>query len=158
MKAEWERLKTEKRPFFADVRAFGSGICRLKVIYSPSFRQGYAWEITELEDRFNLYRSRVCAEDSTLVGYDLLTFDSKELGQYLVRLHDMEVALRPTDRAVAVLDGTMIHLGIYSRGRSAIHLSWWANTQDDWIPIGKITHEMIERFSEAKPKPTNVGI
>jgi hypothetical protein len=83
------------------------------------------------------------------VGYDLLAFDSKELSQYLARLRDIEIALHPTGGAG--LDGTMIHLGIYSRGWSAIQLSWWANAQDDWKPIETVTHEMIERFSEAEP-------
>lgn len=149
VRADWDRLKTQKRSFFADAGAFGSGIRRLKVIYSPSFGQGYAWEITELEDRLSLYRSRVCAEDSTLVGYDLLAFDSKELRQYLSRIRNIEIALHPTGGAG--LDGKMIHLGIYSRGWSAIHLSWWANAQDDWKPIERVTHEMIKRFSEAVP-------
>ncbi|MES2738620.1 MAG: hypothetical protein V4672_20050 [Verrucomicrobiota bacterium] len=145
--ADWERVRTEERPFFQDAHATGIGSRRLTLIHCPSFDRGYAWDIREIEDRFRLYRSRVCHGSTQLKGYDLLQFESKPLREYLRRLQAIKIALHPTGRAG--LDGTSVHLGIFSGGVASIQLSWWGEPQNEWKEIGVITEEMRKQFSQA---------
>lgn len=145
--ADWERVRTEERPFFQDVHSIGIGLRRLTLIHCPSFEQGYAWDIREIDDRFRLYRSQVRHGSTRLKGYDLLHFESKFLREYLRRLQAITIALHPTGRAG--LDGTSFHLGIFSGGSTGIQLSWWGEPQNEWKKIGEITEEMSKHFSQA---------
>ncbi len=147
VEAGWERAKKDERPFFEDVSVFGIGIRRLTLIYCPSFNQGYAWDIRELDDRLRVFRSIVRASSARITGYDLLQFESKPLRDFLARLHAIRIALHPTGGSG--FDGTTIHLGLFSRGSAELRLSWWGAPQDEWKEIAAITDEMRVQFSAA---------
>src|SRR5688500_1096396 len=136
VEAEWERVRSDKRQFFEDVSAFGIGARRLTVIHCPSFREGYGWDIRELDDGLRIFRSNVCSESTTLSGYDLLQFPSASLREYLERLRAIKIDLHPTGGCG--FDGTRIYLGLYSNGWSSIQLSWWGAAQGEWYGIAEI--------------------
>lgn len=100
IEAEWQRAK---RSFFEDVSISGIGLRRLTLIYCPSFKQGVAWDIRELNGICRVYRSRVCKYSQSVIGYNLLRFESKTLREYLSKLHTIKIELRPT--GTAGLDG-----------------------------------------------------
>src|SRR5258708_6460756 len=57
--AAWERVRSSARPAVCDVHAPGIGHRRLQLIVCPSFEEGQAWEIRQLEKEWSLYRSEV---------------------------------------------------------------------------------------------------
>ena len=144
--AAWERVRTERRPFFQDVCAQGIGIRRMTVIRRPSFQQGYGWDVREIDNRLLVYRSIVCSDAEMLEGYELLNFSSGTLREYLTRLHAIKICLHPTGDVG--FDGTTFHL-LLQEGWSVIQLSWWQKPQEEWAEIAAVTGEMIRLFAAA---------
>src|SRR3954471_10937008 len=77
-RALWEQVQTTPRDLIEDVTFPGIGIRRVQVIFAPSFKPGFAWDVRVFGDaEWRLFRSRIVevteenfGEPARLVGYE----------------------------------------------------------------------------------------
>lgn len=151
VKEAWDKARNELRRLEDDVFIPAIGLRRVQVAYAPSFEQGFAWEIRELQGNFSLFQSHiveVCFYFK-LKGYQRLDVSSDVLQDYLHRLCQISLSISPTFNGMHGLDGTTYQLALFGDMHSNVRFVWWSEPPEQWRALVGLTGKMIEEFSIA---------
>lgn len=152
--AAWKHAESDLRELTEDVSIPGIGARRIQLVYAPSFKPGYSWDVREIENGYQLYRSRIILErlHFRLSGYEELDADPEALGQYFARLRNIALPIAPDFSGMAGLDGTLCELSLSGDMHSAVRFHWWSEGPDHWRSLITIANEMIHSFLNLPPK------
>jgi len=147
----WNKARNELRRLEDDVYVPAIGLRRVQVAYAPSFEQGFAWDIRELDGSYSLFRSHIAVDSlhAKLKGYQQLDTSSDALKDYLHRLRQISLSISPTFNGMAGLDGTTYQLALFGDMHSNVRFVWWSDPPAQWKELVGLTEKMIEEFSKA---------
>ena len=164
-RAVWERLQTRPRDLTEDLSFPKIGIRRVQLVFAPSIRPGFAWDIRVQGDtEWWLFRSRFAeptkesvGESHRLFAYDQLDVPGEALRAYLEQLTALTLPIGLLLNGLCGADGTSVHLALFGDMHSEIRFRWWTESPPQWAPVIGIANEMIERFLKLQPRRPDLG-
>jgi hypothetical protein len=146
LKDSWQKAISEPRNLNEDVHIRGIGIRILNIKYIASFEDKYLWDIRLIDDRFEIYQSKIDFDGNRIfaLGYEKLEITSKTLRQYFDVLKEASFPIAPLlDKGLGI-DGTEFELIFSGSLNSEIAFRWWSTWPQQWACIVEPTFELIE--------------
>jgi len=144
----WRRAEEGVRAWTEDIFIPAIGLRRIQLIYAPSFRPGYSWDIRELGGSYRLYSSRVMTEslERRLSGYREIEAGDEVLRRFIERLRAIALPISPDFSGYGGFDGTTCQLGFFGDLSSSVRFQWWSEGPEQWQELIAIAEEMIKSF------------
>jgi len=111
-----DSIKTTYRDIYDDVLLPGLGYQRIQLLYVPSFEDAKWWEIRQLKDEWQLYRSRVVYDHvencEKLIDYEKISIRSNVLQKYFEKACEISISIKPLLTNTIGLDGNTTEFSI----------------------------------------------
>jgi hypothetical protein len=149
----WEKLRTQPRRFGERSHAFGVGKSLIQIATCPSFEECRCWDICECKSNYTLYSSKAehMQEGVIVVGFEPVEFSSEKLQQFINRLYQLKMPIKPARNNLEGLDGVSFHLVLFGDLYSAVRFDWWCDPPPGWEEMAGIVGDMLGAFSAASP-------
>jgi len=153
----WRRVDAGVRELTEDVFIPGLGCRRIQLVYAPSLKPGYSWDLRELNNVYRLYFSKIVMEGDQrqrkLSGYGELEVDIETLMHFVGKLSTIAIPIAPDLSGIRGFDGTLYQLGFFGDLRSEVRFQWWEEGPAHWQSLIAIADEMVNGFLHLLPKP-----
>lgn len=144
----WKRAENSIRDLSEDVFIPGIGLRRVQLVYAPSFKPGYSWDVRQLGNGCRIFRSEIIVENHQykVSGYRELQANTDTLRDFLERLRKITLPIAPDFSGLGGLDGDSHQLAFIGDLHSEIRFQWWQKGPTHWQPLIAIADEMRSSF------------